>query len=126
MDARIEYFHKDELCSVVTLNEQTGCVKTENFTNSILDRAFGINESPTLEDVEDFIEDRCFPRSRPNVKETLRFLGLDFYEPLEIVYKTHGVIHGDFYWLRFEDQKDITWEKDILSMYQSKYLNRAD
>lgn len=117
MDTKIEYFHRDKLCSIITFNEQTGFVKVKNFTDDLLDRAFGINESPNFSDFEEFLEDRCFSKGRPDVKEILRFLGLDFYDPLDIVYVTHGVIQGDFYWLRFDDQKEITWSKDILPMY---------
>lgn len=117
MYTKIEYFHKDKLCSIITFNEEIGFVKVKNFTDNLLDRAFGNNESPILSDFENFLEKRCFLKGRPHMKETLRSLGLDLYEPVDIVYVTHGVMPGDFYWLRFDDQKEITWSKDILPMY---------
>ena len=51
-------------------------------------------------------------------KEILKAMGLDYYDPFLICRQTHGVLHGDFLWLRWEDQKDFTWEdvKEILGI----------
>lgn len=48
-------------------------------------KAFGVNENPTLQDFEEFLEDRCFPRERYNINEMLIELKLDNYNPLEII-----------------------------------------
>lgn len=72
----------------------------------------------TLEDVEEWIEYRCFPRNRANKKELLEYLGLDLvgYVPLEILRKTHGVMSGDYLWAKFEGEdlayKDLPGHKE--------------
>lgn len=46
-------------------------------------------------------EDRCWERGRADINEILRKLGLKYYDPLEIVKKTHGVSYNDFLWFQF-------------------------
>ena len=64
--------------------------------------------------INTFLEDRCFNKNRPDKDEILKYLGLDRYNPLEIVKKTHGRILGDFTWVRFPGEtltwKDLTYE----------------
>jgi len=57
------------------------------------------------------LEMRCFPRNRSNVKEILNHMGLEEYNVLEIVKKTHGVLADDHTWIRFEGE-DISF-KDV-------------
>lgn len=42
-------------------------------------------------------------------RELLRLGGLSFYDPYQIVQKTHGVMVDDCYWIRF-DGENLTWE----------------
>ena len=63
-------------------------------------RAFGINRNPTWEDFLEFLEDRCFPRTRDNLKLILQDLELDFYDPFYIIEKTKGRMGEDMQWLR--------------------------
>ena len=112
----IEFFYKDKLTSLITVEGLK--VSIENYTDNLLWTAFGVNTNPTYKDFEDFLEDRCFPRTRDRAKEILKSMGLDYYDPFLICRQTHGVLHGDFLWLRWEDQKDFTWEdvKEILGI----------
>lgn len=112
---KIEYFWKDKLTSIIEVDKDR--VKVTNYTDDLILTAFGVNDNPTIEDLDEFLEDRCFPRSRINCREILKALNIDYYDPFLICYKTHGVIQGDFCWLRFDDQPDVTWEKDIKPMY---------
>lgn len=115
MDSKIEYFHKDELCSEITINDEN--VSVTNFTEDVVLTAFGVNNNPSFEDLKDFLENRCFPRGRANCKEILKYLGVDYYDPFQICYVTHGVIQGDYFWMRWEDQQDVNWNDTIQSMY---------
>lgn len=112
---KIEYFYKDQLASIIEISEQN--VKVENFLDDRVLTAFGTNCNPTLDDFDEFLEDRCFPKNRHNCKQLLKYLDVDSYDPLQICYKTHGVIHGDYNWMRFDDQKDVTWEGTIKPSY---------
>ena len=61
--------------------------------------AFGTNELPTWEDFELFLEERCVPRERAGLREYLEALGLEEYDPLDIVRKTQGRMAEDDQWL---------------------------
>lgn len=42
-------------------------------------------------------------------RELLRLGGFSFYDPYQIVQKTHGVMVDDCFWIRF-DGENLTWE----------------
>ena len=52
-----------------------------------------------------FLEDRCIPRSRAGLREYLEAIGVDKYDPLEIIQKTEGRMSEDNQWLKVEEIK---------------------
>lgn len=60
--------------------------------------------------LEEFYEERCFPKERANCKEILRTLGLDCYESELICRKTHDLQFDDFLWLQFSDETQVCWD----------------
>ena len=48
----------------------------------------------------EFLEERCFPRTRGHMRLILEDLGLDFYDPLSIIEKTQGRMAEDFQWIK--------------------------
>ncbi len=93
-----------EPCTVILADYQSHSVKIQNYTNDNLHRAFGIIEEPTWQQYEEFLESRCFPKTRANRKDLLRLLGLGSvgYEPLEIIKKTNGEMAEDRLTLKVE------------------------
>ena len=67
-----------------------------------MNRAFGVREYPTYEDYEEFLESRCFPRTRDKMKRELKRLDLPFYDPLMIIEKTEGRMAEDDFWIKME------------------------
>ena len=98
---RMTYMWRQTPCSVIDVDFLRQRLTVRNMTDDMLHRAFGVNQSPTWEDLDLFLRERCFPESRGNAKELLRQLGLDEYDPLQIVEKTHGRTSDDDMWLRF-------------------------
>ncbi len=96
---KINYYNGNKLSSVIWVDYRTNEVEVTNYTDDLVFRAFGVNETPTFNDFEDFLESRCFPKNRDHCKEVLRELGLDFYDPLDIVFKTNGRLAEDDCWL---------------------------
>lgn len=96
---RINYYKGNCLTSVLWVDYRTNEVEVINYTDELCYRAMGINENPTIQDFNDFLEDRCFPRERDHCKEILKSLGLDYYDPYEIVKKTKGMTGEDDCWL---------------------------
>lgn len=70
---------------MIDVDEQRKLVKIYNYTLRDQYRAFGRVETPTFEEYEEFLESRCFPRSRDKMKVMLKELDMPFYDPLLIV-----------------------------------------
>ena len=54
---------------------------------------------------EDFLESRCFPKSRDKIKIELEALDLKNYDPLLIIRKTKGKMAEDGCYIEFEDEQ---------------------
>lgn len=99
---RLAYMYRQKLCTVIDVDFARQQVKIQNRTRDILLRAFGTKEQPTWRDFETFLAERCFPQSRGFLKAELARLGLDNYDPLQIVEKTKGRTAEDDMWLRVQ------------------------
>ena len=96
---RLNYYDGDTLCTKICADKVTRCLAVDNLVDDPLSTAFGVNTSPTWEDLEDFLEERCVPSQRDGLQYYLRELGLDHYDPLAIVRKTQGRMAEDNCWL---------------------------
>ena len=92
---RLKYYYRDMLCTVIDVNEMEQRVYIRNYTDNLLYRAFGKNEQPTFSDYEEFLESRCFPKSRDKMKLVLKEYDIPFYDPFLIVEKTGGRMEED-------------------------------
>lgn len=97
---RMKYMHRDTLCSVIDIDFKHKKIYVTNKTDKILLRAFGVVTEPTWEDFLEFLENRCFPRTRAGLKDILRDLDLDSYDPLQIIEKTQGRMAEDHQWIQ--------------------------
>ena len=106
-DYNIKAYSKEQLvCEITVIGSN---VSFTNYTDNVLQLPFGVRDTATIDDLENFFEDRCFPRERVNCKEILHNLGLDCYEPELICRKTHGLQFDDFIWLQFSDEPQVCW-----------------
>lgn len=94
--------YKDTPCTLIDVDEMQKIVHIRNYVDNIQFRAFGIKENPTIEDYNEFLESRCFPRTRDKMKLVLRDLGIPFYDPYLIIQKTEGRMAEDDFWIRIE------------------------
>lgn len=101
----IDYYNGDRLCSKIYVDTENKEVQVRNFTPDNVERAFGINQNPTWADFENFLENRCFPRDRQNLKLELKKLGLNEYDPLKICKATAGRNYKDNQWMEFSNEK---------------------
>ncbi|MCD8396168.1 MAG: helix-turn-helix domain-containing protein [Lachnospiraceae bacterium] len=97
---RMDYMCREELCTVILISFRDQEILIRNHTMDVIHRAFGIKEKPDWKDFEEFLEDRCFPRTRFQLQMILSDLGLDFYDPLAIIEKTQGKMAEDLQWIR--------------------------
>ena len=99
---RIKYMHNNSLCTLIDVDEINRKVEVVNFTDNIILRAFGANDSPGYDDYVEFLKSRCFPESRDKMKLILKDLNLPFYDPLMIIEKTEGRMAEDNFWIALE------------------------
>ena len=96
---QLQFFHGDSLCTTILADETAEKVLIENHTSDPLYTAFGVNENPGWQDYQSFLEERCIPKSRAGLQEYLNAIGVDEYQPLEIIRKTKGRMAEDRSWL---------------------------
>lgn len=97
---RMTYMFRRQPCTVIDLDFLNRNVYIENKTDDLLHRAFGANIEPKWQDFEDFLSERCFPKTRGNCRRILEELGLTDYDPLQIVERTKGRIADDNMWIK--------------------------
>lgn len=98
---RLDFMFRQKVCTEIYVNFADKKIKIVNRTNDIMKRAFGINENPDWNDFEQFLEERCFPKSRAFRKTILKKIGADGYDTLQILEKTDGRTADDNQYIRF-------------------------
>lgn len=99
----ISYYDDDRLCTRICADFSDLSLSIENEPVPNLNRAFGVKEAPTWDDFLAFLEERCIPHQRDGLRYYLDELGLDEYDPWQIVQRTAGRMAEDQQWLRVED-----------------------
>lgn len=102
-DVRILRFYDGSiLCSTIYADFTEQEIIVENQEVPLIKTAFGNNVSPTWKDFEQFLLERCIPQQRAGLREYLKTLGLEEYDPLAIIQKTEGRMAEDQQWLSIE------------------------
>lgn len=96
---RMKFMYVDTLCTTIDVDFMHKQIYITNYTNDIIHRAFGVVKHPSWDDFELFLESRCVPKSRSNIKSILRDLGVSSYDPLQIIEKTKGKMAEDNQWI---------------------------
>lgn len=99
----LEFYNGDILCTKICADFTDKDLSVANYTDNLVKTAFGKNEIPTWQDFENFLEERCIPRSRSGLREYLETIGVEEYNPLEIIKKTQGRMAEDDQWIRLEE-----------------------
>ena len=99
---RLWYYYKNEVCTMIDVDERKRMVKVRNYTKNDMLKAFGRQTEITFEIYEEFLESRCFPRERDKLKLKLKELDIPFYDPLMIIERTEGRMAEDEFWIKIE------------------------
>lgn len=102
---RMAFYDKNVLCTEICVDLSDKSLSVKNYTDNIVKTAFGNNLFPDWNDFEVFLEERCVPESRSGIREYLEALGLDRYDPFEIIKKTGGRMAEDEQWIKTEEIK---------------------
>ena len=65
----------------------------------------------SADEFERYLIERCWDKGRSDSKDMLISIGLDNYDPYEIIKKTHGTDYDDWNWYKFTGES-LTW-KDV-------------
>lgn len=99
----IDFYDNDNLCTEICADFTDKTLSATNYTDNIIKTAFGNNDAPVWQDLQDFLEERCVPRSRSGIREFLEAMGIEEYDPLEIIKKTRGIMAEDHQWIKLEE-----------------------
>ncbi len=89
------YYDNQKLCTLIYADFSDKTLKAENYTDNIVKTAFGNRAFASWADLQSFLEERCIPRGRSGLREYLEAIGVDGYDPLEIIKKTSGQMTED-------------------------------
>ena len=125
---RLNYMYLQHPCKIIDVDFLNEKIKIENRTDDILHRAFGVVENPTWEEFNEFLKDRCFPETRGNLKYVLKDLGVECYDPLQIIEKTKGKTADDNMWIKIKYYKNgVNWVNtiDLENIKKEKIINHT-
>lgn len=108
-DYSFEVYWKDELTAKVRVKGKD--VYVSSYSNQPGKRLFPAGKLSRFQ-LSEILKTRCWDEGRPDIKKLLRVRGIEEYNPLAIVRKTHGVSWNDFIWIRFPGEKLTA--KDVL------------
>ena len=97
------FYDNDTLCTKICADFTDNTISYENHTDNIVKTAFGNNVCPTWSDFENFLEERCVPKSRSNVREYLETIGVESYVQLDIIKKKQGRMAEYQQWIKLEE-----------------------
>lgn len=100
---RLCFYDGDRLCTTIYADFTDETLAAENHVNDPVKTAFGNKPIPTWEDFQTFLQERCIPKERAGLREYLEALGLEGYDPLEIIQKTGGRMAEDQQWIEMEE-----------------------
>ena len=100
---KFEFYDGEILCTKIIADFTDETLSVENMSEHIVKTAFGKNETPSWDDFLNFLEERCLPRSRSGIREYLETIGVEEYNPLEIIKKTGGKMAEDNQWIEWEE-----------------------
>lgn len=99
--SKLKVYNKQELCSIITYEYGVSPVHIENYTDIPIHCPFGLYTEVEWDTFVSYLRSRCFPEERRNKKDLLKTLGIDEYNPFEIIKKTQGRMAEDFTWMEF-------------------------
>jgi len=102
-------YWKNEHTSDVVVSADRKTVKYIKYVSEVPKVPY-LFDNPSVEQIYDFLETRCMPKGRTQMEEYLSSLGLEEYNPWEIVKHTHAVMWEDYLWIKFPDE-DVTWDE---------------
>lgn len=104
-----DVYWRDELVAHITMKENE--FRYDVYTDEEFKVPFAKGMPITAENILWWLEDRQFPRGRPDINEILSYMGLSEYDPVKMSIANRGFSCSDWNWFKFPwDGDDVTWE----------------
>ena len=100
---QLNYYNFDVLITTIIADYTDEVIKIKNHKDEIIHSAFGVRTNPSWDDYLEFLEDRCIPKTRDGLKYHLDAIGVDEYNPFEIIKKTQGRMAEDHQWIEIKE-----------------------
>lgn len=100
--SRLRYYDGETPCTTIIADETAQMLCVQNHVDNVVKTAFGNNPAPSWTDFQQFLEERCVPRARAGLRDYLDTIGVDGYDPAQIVKKTEGRMAEDDQWISWE------------------------
>lgn len=94
-------YWKDEPVSYVSVSGNK--VRIKRFVDNPVKQIF-YSDIIDLYRLTEILRARCWQEERADINKILNKLGIEYYDPLEIVKKTHGISYNDFLWFQFSGE----------------------
>ena len=101
----LKFYNNEDLCTVIYADYTDKTLCHRDYTDRVMKTAFGNNHNPDWEAYNMFLEERCIPRTRAGLRYYLDAIGVDEFDPLEIIKKTKGRMAEDQQWIEVEEIK---------------------
>lgn len=99
---KLSYYDGDVCCTTIYVDMVDRMVRVRNHTDNLTKTAFGKKLTPSWDDLQQFLEERCIPRQRAGLREYLEAIGVEEYDPWSIIQKTEGRMAEDNQWIKIE------------------------
>ena len=97
-DLRFTCYWKDEPVSDVCVRGNVVLIK--RYIEHPVKQLF-YSDKMDLFQLTEILRTRCWQEERADIDQILKKLGIEYYDPLEIVKRTHGISYNDFLWIQF-------------------------
>lgn len=102
-ELEFDYMWEDEVISHVKRNKDGSYEITDYNKDPVILPFRGKDSSQaTDEELLKFFKYRCMSEHRRDLRDALDTIGLQEYDPYNIVRKTYGLMFGDCMWVRFK------------------------
>lgn len=113
-----DYMYFDTVSEHVEVDMVSLTVESKVYAKDIMLQVFG-KRPKTVENVQFFFRSRCFEETNYGLRDLLKLLGLQQYNPYDIVRITHGKMVNDPCWIRFEGET-LSYEELISQSFEER------
>lgn len=102
----VKYFVAEELCAILAVDYTEEDLAVKNLTCDPIRLPFGKKTSVSFEDYKNLLAERCISKDRFGLREYLETIGVEKYDPFEIIKITEGRMAEDHVHLTVEDYEE--------------------